>query len=129
MLPAAQGYAARSKISEAIMIMSACRTSISEVYQAGSTNAPGVDGWGCGENSVNSKYVTSLNTNADGVIAVVLRSVSADVDGKTITMLPLLDATTPATASNIGSALFGWRCGGSGTTVSANMLPSSCRGN
>ena len=126
-LPAAQGYAARSKVSEAILIMSACRTSVSEVYQAGGT-APSADGWGCGENSVNSKYVSSLNTTSDGVIAVTLRGISGDVDGRVITMVPMLNATNAATASNLGAPLFGWRCGGAGTTVSANMLPSSCRG-
>lgn len=50
------------------------------------------------------------------------------VDGKIITMAPMANATNPATPSNFGSPLYGWRCGGAGTTVPANMLPSSCRG-
>ena len=129
-LPAAQSYAARSKISEAILAMSACRTSVSEVYQSSTAAAaPGADGWGCAEGSVSSKYVAALHTTVDGVVAVTLRGIGADVDGKTITMVPMKTATTAATASDIGTRLFGWSCGGAGTDVSVSMLPSTCRGN
>jgi len=125
-LPAAQSYAARSKISEAILLMSACRTSVSEIYQASGT--AGVNSWGCGENSVSSKYVGSLNTTVDGVIVVTLQGMGAAIDGSKITMTPMIDATTAATQSNLGSRLYGWICGGAGTTLSVNLLPSSCRG-
>jgi len=78
---------------------------------------------------VTSKYVSSLNTDPNGVISVTLRGISGAVDGKIVTMAPMIDATNQATASNLGGPLYGWRCGGTGTTVSADMLPSSCRGN
>jgi len=127
-LPAAQSYSARSKVSEAILIMSNCRTSISEVFQSRAVLAPGANGWGCGENSVTSKYVSSLNTTADGVISVTLRNIGAGVDGNRITMTPMKSPSQPATASDIGTSLHRWNCGGTGTTVMRNFLPSSCRG-
>ena len=53
-----------------------------------------------------------------------------------ITLVPLANATTPAftaqvgTPSNMGSGLFGWRCGNTGdnTNLAAKYLPGSCRG-
>ena len=43
-LPAYQDYTIRARMSEVILAMSACRTSITEVYQSGGS-APGVNGW------------------------------------------------------------------------------------
>ena len=127
-LPAAVSYSARAKIAEAILIMSACRTTISEVFQSNPTTAIGTDGWGCGENATSSRYVSSLNTTADGAILVTLRNIGVGADGARITLLPMKTATQPATASDVGSALYGWNCGSTGTTVSSNLLPGSCRG-
>src|SRR5690242_2704737 len=57
-LPAYQDYTIRAKMSELILAMSACRTSITEVYQSGGT-APQPNNWGC-EGGVASKYVSAL---------------------------------------------------------------------
>src|ERR671925_1946827 len=46
-LPAYQDYTIRAKMSEVILGMSACRTSITEVYQSGPANVPGPNNWGC----------------------------------------------------------------------------------
>src|ERR671924_1674928 len=45
-LPAYQDYTVRAKMSEVILAMSACRTSITELYQTGGT-PPGANNWGC----------------------------------------------------------------------------------
>jgi type IV pilus assembly protein PilA len=53
------------------------------------------------------------------------------VNTSVVTMLPLSDATTPATFTpGASQTLYGWRCGaaGDGTTVSPKYLPGSCRG-
>ena len=71
-LPAYQDYTKRAKMSELILAASGCRTSVTEVYQSGtSASPPGANGWGC-ENSASasSKYVASLATDADGLITV-----------------------------------------------------------
>ena len=67
-LPAYQDYTKRAKMSEAILAASACRTTITEVYQAGnSATPPGANGWGC-ENSAGSasKYVDTVVTSTTG---------------------------------------------------------------
>ena len=55
---------------------------------------------------------------------------------KGLTLVPLANATTaaitatPPTPSNMGSGLFGWRCGATadGTNLNSKYLPGSCRG-
>jgi len=126
-LPAYQDYTVRAKMSEVILAMSACRTSITEVYQTGGT-APGVNSWGC-EQNVSSKYVESLTTNVDGVVTAKIRNVSTDVNGKFVTLTPLANATTAANSTtNMGSGLYGWLCGSTGTDLDKKYLPGSCRG-
>jgi type IV pilus assembly protein PilA len=132
-LPAYQDYTVRAKMSEVILALSACRTSITEVYQSGGTNTPTVNGWGCEQlTGGSSKYVNTVTTSADGAVTAKIQGISTAVDTKLVTLAPLANSTTVATwAVNSGAGLFGWRCGSStdGTTVSAKYLPGSCRGN
>jgi len=135
-LPAYQDYTVRAKMSEVILAMSACRTTITEVYQTGGT-APAADQWGCGEaggvgTPIVTKYVAKLNTDPNGVITATIQNISVDVNTKTVTLIPLANGSTPANAtgtpSNMGSGLFGWVCGSTGSTVEKKYLPGSCRG-
>jgi type IV pilus assembly protein PilA len=126
-LPAYQDYAIRAKMSEAILALSACRTSISETYQSGGT-PPGADNWGCEGNT--SRYVAGLNTDDNGVVTATIQGISSSVDTKIVAMVPMVTATDSAdVATDMGRGLFGWNCGGTGTTVEIKYLPSSCRGN
>src|SRR5512147_3254878 len=64
-LPAYQDYSNRAKISEVILGASACRTSITEVFQS-ATSAPGANNWGCEITSTPggaSKYVATIVTD------------------------------------------------------------------
>jgi type IV pilus assembly protein PilA len=142
-LPAYQDYTARAKLSEVILAASACRTSITEIYQSGGA-APGANGWGCevtpgGAGS--SKYVAAIATDPNGVITVTVTgtagsangvaggAVNSLVNGRMVTLIPMAAAATAATtAANLGTSLFGWTCGGTGTTVPLKFLPGSCRG-
>jgi type IV pilus assembly protein PilA len=131
-LPAYQDYTIRAKVSEVILALSACRTSITEVYQS-STSSPGIGNWGCEAATPTTKYVSSIVTDGDGKVTATVQNLGA-VTGA-VTIRPMADATTPATTvgtpSNMGMGLHGWRCGatGDGTTLSAKYLPGSCRGN
>ena len=128
-LASMQEYAIRTKVSEAILAMSACRTTISEIYQGAGSSAPGANGWGCESSVQQSKYVSSLQTNADGAVTVTITGVSSAVDGGMITLIPLNGAGVPATvAADMGSAVRSWICGGTGTTVNVKYLPGTCRG-
>jgi type IV pilus assembly protein PilA len=118
-------------MSEVLLAMSACRTSITEVYQSGGT-PPGAGNWGC-EGGIASKYVASVATDLNGKVTATVQGISPDVNGSVVTLAPLVtDAVTLATvANNMGSGLFGWRCGNAAidlTTVSSKYLPGSCRG-
>ena len=126
-------------MSEVVLAASACRTSITEIYQSGNaSNAPGANGWGCeagagtSNPSVTSKYVAGVVTNADGAITVVAQGFNdSQIDAKKVTLAPLSAANTLATfAGNAGSALYGWRCGSTtdGTDMPSKFLPGSCRG-
>ena len=132
-LPAYQDYTVRAKMSEVILALSACRTTVTEVYQS-ATSGPGANNWGCGEiggsgTPVTSKYVASIQTDDDGVIKGKVRNINTDVNDKFITLIPLKNATTAAAvATNLGAGLYGWVCGSTGTDVSPKYLPGSCRG-
>jgi type IV pilus assembly protein PilA len=113
--------------------MSACRTTITEVYQTGGT-PPAANQWGCGETGgggtpVVTKYVAGLTTNDDGVVTATIQNVSTDVNTKTVTLIPLSKAGAAAdSTTDMGTGLYGWTCGSTGTTIDKKYLPGSCRG-
>ena len=132
-LPAYQDYTIRAKMSEVILAMSSCRTSITEVYQSGPTTAPSADGWGCEilTASQQTKYVAGVHTDANGVVLATIQGISTVVNTSVVSLTPLSTATAGATmTAGTSNTLFGWRCGasGDGTTVSPKYLPGSCRG-
>src|SRR5437868_336587 len=90
-LPAYQDYTKRAKVSEVVLAASACRTTITEVYQsANSGAAPGANGWGCESASQTSKYVAKVETDGDGEVTVTAGTVgdATGIDGKTIILTP-----------------------------------------
>ena len=123
-LPAYQDYTVRAKMSEVILAMSACRTSVTELYQTGGT-PPGANNWGC--EGVTSKYVNALATDANGVITATVTGINTTVNGTLVTLIPLV-AGVAASTGNFGSGVNGWACGGTGTTLDKKYLPGSCRG-
>jgi len=125
-IPAYQDYMVRSKMSEVILALAGCRTSIAELYQSGGT-PPGAGNWGC--EGVTTRYVASLATDVNGKVSIAVRNINANIDTKVLTMIPMASPTLFAdTVTDMGAGLFGWLCGGAGTTVDKKYLPSSCRG-
>ena len=130
-LPAYQDYTIRAKMSKVILAMSACRTSITEVYQSGGIAAIAPNGWGCEVSpSQATKYVAEISTSANGAVTAKVRSISSSVETSFVTLVPLAQGGAPAAYTGTAAALFGWRCGlsGDGTTVNPKFLPGSCRG-
>ena len=128
-LPAYQDYTIRAKMSEVILALSACRTSITEVYQSGGS-APAANSWGC-ESTATTKYVAGISSDQNGQVTATIQNIAAAVDTNLVTLAPLCTGTAVATwTANSGSGLFGWRCGntGDGTNVNTKYLPGSCRG-
>ena len=122
-LPAYNSYTIRAKMSEVIIAGSTCRQAITEVF-ASATVLPGANNWNC-ESTNGSKYVSSVATDANGVVTITIQGISSDTAGKQVTMQPL---KADGTAPGLGDRIYQWLCGGTGTTVDAKYLPASCRG-
>ena len=132
-LPAYQDYTIRAKMSEVILAMSACRTSITEVYQSGPATAPVADAWGCEilTASQQTKYVSAVHTDVNGVVKATVQGMSTVVNGSAVTLVPLSTSVAPSVmAGGSSQTLYGWRCGltADGTNVPLKYLPGSCRG-
>jgi type IV pilus assembly protein PilA len=126
-LPAYQNYAIRAKLSEVVLALSACRVSVTEVYLSGGSG-PGPNNWGCEFNT--SKFVAAVTTDVNGVATATVANISSNVDGGFVTMTPLVAPATASTAAaDMGKRVYGWTCGGAGSTVPLRYLPASCRGN
>ena len=123
-LPAYQDYTVKAKVSEGILALSSCRTSVAEVYQTASAGtAPGANGWGC-ENSVATQYVTKVETDANGV-ATVTMAAPTEVAAKTITLTPTTSAGVALTIAAIPTKVGAFKC--KGGTIDAKYLPGSCK--
>jgi type IV pilus assembly protein PilA len=128
-LPAYQDYTKRAKMSEVILAASACRVTITEVYQS-ATSTPNANDWGCEKSTAASKYVAKIETSATGGVSVTVGTGidATDADGKLVTLLPFVSDTVAMATTDVGKAVYKWVCGGTGTTVSKKFLPGSCRG-
>ncbi len=130
-LPAYQDYTARARVSEVVLAATTCRTAVTEAYQTSSgTTAP--SSWGCEPSTAPSKYVSSIQVSANGVITVVAGAINSDIASKSITLTPYHDDTTVkswSTASHVGTPVFKWVCASaSGTSgIPGKYLPSTCR--
>ncbi len=132
-LPAYQDYTIRAKVSEVVLAGSACRTTITEVYQSADSGASiGGGEWGCETDASatagQSKYVSSVDTNDDGLVIITAQGID-QVNGMTVELEPQDDTGNPMTlADDLGKAVFQWKCR-PGTTngMTAKYLPGSCR--
>lgn len=131
-LPAYSDYVKRTKVSEAIIALSACRTTVTEVYQSNTSGTlPAAGDWGCEISAAlgnQTRYVETLATAANGMATVTLRAVGdATIDGQVITLQPM---TAAGPSANPGDQIDHFRCGdaGDGTNVPPKFLPGSCRG-
>ncbi len=131
-LPAYQDYTKRAKLTEVILAASACRTSITEVYQSASSSPfPGAGSFGCEiASGSGSKFVQSVVTDNAGKVTVTARGIdSTNIDGKTIDLVPYIGASPAAGGADAGKAITQWKCGpGSSLPIPAKYLPGSCRG-
>jgi len=134
-LPAYQDYTKRAKLSEVILAMSACRTSVTEVIQSAPAVLPKAGAWGCETATQTSKYVLAIETDDGGAIrAQATGTKDTDIDGHHMTLIPRNAADSGMPAA--GEAIYRWVCGnrvalpGSDfvTDIPAKFLPGSCRG-
>jgi type IV pilus assembly protein PilA len=131
-LPAYQDYTKRAKMSEVILAASACRTTVTEVYQSGTSTTMTANSWGCEATTTQpSKYVRYIKTDGNGAITVIPTNIADDVNGTTVTLVPVASGgTTSMTYTNSAQTIYQWICGNTsmGTTTPSKFLPGSCRG-
>jgi type IV pilus assembly protein PilA len=129
-MPQFRDYAARAKVTEALVQLTNCRNVIQEVYLSGGA-LPGIGNWGC-EAENPSKYVERITTTENGIVLVTLGGKVGDLrlSQKDISMAPMNSAGAVMTDIDVGTPVRRWRCGspGDGTDLNSNFLPSSCRG-
>jgi len=138
-LPAYQDYTKRAKLSEVILASSACRTSITEVFQTNNAaSLPAANNWGCESSTSTSKYVKKIETDANGGIVVTVQGFNDNgatnqIDDTTVSLVPTAAGKAAITAT---APLSEWTCGNRAvlnggtavTTTPLKFLPGSCRG-
>ncbi len=137
-LPAYQTYTVKAKLSEVTLAASQCRTTISEVYQTG-TSAPAANGWGCESSTPSSKYVQTVATDVNGAITVTVSSTEpslpAEIRGDKLTLVPATSAGANVVPPVGSVQIYKWVCGATTGGVLpltdaplTKYLPGSCRG-
>lgn len=131
-LPAYADYVKRAKVSEGILALSACRTTITEVFQTARNAAamPAADEWGCESTGAGTQYVDEVHTTIAGVAVATLRGIGAGIDNTTIQLVPeSVPGTAAVPANDWGKQLSGFVCGPGATNPTPDKyLPGSCRG-
>ena len=129
-IPAYENYAARAKVSEALLAASACKTSLTETTQSAAT-LPAAGQWGCETRAgapALSKYVTSVETSAEGAVRVVMQGINSTANGQAIILRPWVNNLRAAAVAT-GDAIGLWDCGPdpSNTREISKLVPASCR--
>ena len=129
-LPAYQNYAARAKVSEALLAASSCKNSVTETFQSGIA-IPTAGQWGCETRTGDpapSKNVASVTTSAEGAVRVVLQGISVNADGQAIVLRPWPSVSRTGAVST-GEVVGHWDCGPdpSNTRSITALVPFSCR--
>jgi type IV pilus assembly protein PilA len=136
-LPNIKNYSARARVSEAILALTSCRSTVQEVYLSGGNALPAEGEWGCERGSrvgttAVSKFVDSVWVTADGVIMVQLSAYVGDarIANDNLSMAPIHRAGHTMSDADLGEGVHRWRCGSAtdGTEVEQMFLPSTCRG-
>ena len=120
-IPAYQDYLNRSKMTEVLSAVSACKTSVAEYAAAKNVLPANITESGC--SNLTTQYVASLGVGAGGVISATIQNIAAE-GAKVLEMAPSKTAMPGFTAAANGDPILGWRCSYSGT---AKYVPATCR--
>ncbi len=113
-IPAYSDYIVRSKVSEAVASLSACKTSVSEYIATRGVASITQANAGCSD--TNTQYADApVVTDASGIINVTVKATGGTgIDGKQVTLEPTI----------AGNAVTAWKCSTNGL---AKFVPASCR--
>ncbi len=111
-LPAYQNYTIRAKVSEGLLAASACKVSVTEAVQSGSTSIPNNL---CSGSTQYVERVTSGGDASNATVTVALKGIDKNVDGKTIVY----------TGAIANATVTSWACT---ATLEQKYVPSGCTG-
>jgi len=117
-IPTYQSYAIRSKISEALGMMGACKTAVTDYLAANAGLPPDLGASGCAGNA-GTQYVAAIDV-VGGVITVTMatRGDLGAASGGTVKL-------SPTVANNMITT---WACSpGSSAAIPTRLLPGPCR--
>src|SRR5947209_11011851 len=104
-IPAYQDYLNRSKMSEVLAAISACKTSVDE-YAAAKNKLPvSIAESGCSNTATN--YMSSLDVAAGGVIKATVGAIEI---GRASCRERMSNKDTAGTATGDGDAIVAWKC-------------------
>ncbi|MEM9533752.1 MAG: prepilin-type N-terminal cleavage/methylation domain-containing protein [Pseudomonadota bacterium] len=134
-IPAYRDFQIRSKISEVLASMGACKTTVAEFYESndGLVTAAGtpIDADICqaaGGGGDRSRYLNTIVVDpATGRITAAEQDTGALPAGGTIGMTPRTRAGGPLPVAG-GEDLYEWVCGLDATTIEPRFRPGSCQG-
>jgi type IV pilus assembly protein PilA len=119
-IPAYQDYLNRSKMTEVLAAVSACKTGVSEAAAAKNVLPADITAAGC--SNTPTQYMSNMDVAA-GVISATVNNI-ADQTGKIVKMSPSKTAMPTFTAAGDGDSIVGWQCSYDGL---AKYVPATCR--
>ena len=128
-LPAYQDYIARSKVTEVMQQVGACKTSVTEFIQANAVFPANANQAGC-SSTVTTKYMAAGLTvaAATGLITSgAIQNVAVGADGFSLLLQPTSDAARTTALATAATAIQGWSCGTDAAVVDYKFFPASCR--
>lgn len=128
-LPAYQNYAARAKVSEVLLALSTCRSTVTETTQSAAF-LPFGGQWACESQAGTdvSAYVELIETSDEGAVRATLHNINSLVNGQHIVMRPWPDVARSGVIQ-AGDKISRWDCGPATTNTKdiSSLLPASCR--
>jgi len=115
-LPAYQNYTKRAKVSEAIVAIDACKTSVTEYLSSNGSFPATMAASGCSTQS--TQYVAALSVDTDGSITATTTNIATDANGDI--------KFAPTVSQGDASQITEWKC--SSTITNTAVLPATCRG-
>lgn len=125
-LPAYQDYTVRARVSEAMVMASAAKTTVAENAASGSSSLS--SGWN--EPTPTENIVSVKIDGATGQIAIVMTAKAGAIGGNgTIVFKPVYGLSNTALAAGVlPTDSIKWVCNDTGlTTLAPKFLPAQCR--
>lgn len=129
-IPTFNDYLNRSKVSEVLAVLNACKVSVAEFIVSNNAMPVNAQQAGC-DPTPNTSYAGKLAVNNTGRISVVVQNVHPDINGDQIAIRPS-STPSPYTALPAGTTdISFWQCGGnqSAADPGRRFMAANCRSN